>query len=144
MCSSDLEAFAHHVQREGGKASLLAPRGQAFDDLAAVEAALKKAIADNGPVQRVLFGLSLEQADALASVRAAVVLWQALGRLEATAGVRLVAMTSAAATVQEEAVQRPGPAAIAGLLRVVPREFPNVRTRTVRSEEHTSETPVTL
>lgn len=103
-----------------------------FADGAAWERALAAAVAAAGDAPlRLLFAWPLEQGDAEALVHALVALWQAFGRLERTDGLRVVALTSGAARVAAEAIDRPGQAAVAGFLRVVPKEFPGVRTRSV-------------
>ncbi len=133
-------AFAQQVQSAGGRAVVLQPGAAAardgerwtlpFDDAAAWEAALQQVVASGSLPQRLLFALPLEQGDANVLVQALRAMWQAIGRAE-LGGLRAVGLSSGAARVATEAMERPGQGAVAGFLRVVPREFPDVRTRCV-------------
>ncbi len=134
-------AVAAAVRSGGGKACCLrngdgeSRSGDAwtlpFADGAAFDRALQQVTAAHGEPNRILFAWPLEQDDALQLVHAMTALWQALGRVGAGAGVRVLAVTSGAVRVANEAVPHPARAVVAGFLRVVPREYPGVRTRTI-------------
>ena len=134
-------ALAQHVRGQGGSVHVLqhgevpatvgATHTVPFTDAAAIERVLLQLVAAKQTPQRVLFAWPLEQGEALPLVHCLTALWQALGRTELTNGLRLLAVTSGAVRVASEGMQRPGQGAVAGFLRVVPREYPNVRTRCI-------------
>ena len=133
-------AFAAAVRTAGGAAAELRHGdherrdGDVFtlplDDSAAIDRALQQVSAAGAPT-RILFAVALDEDDPVRLVRASTALWQALGRAALTSGVRCLAVTQGAARTAGEAVPRPSGAVVAGFLRVVPREYPNVRTRCV-------------
>ncbi|MCU0863926.1 MAG: SDR family NAD(P)-dependent oxidoreductase [Planctomycetes bacterium] len=119
-------AFVAHVQQHGGRALRL-PAG----DLASVERTLQQGVAGGFRPQRVLFAAALDRGEALSLVQSLLALWQALGRADLANGLRVLGLTHGAVRVAGEAIAAPGQAAVAGFLRVVPREYPDVRTRCV-------------
>jgi acyl transferase domain-containing protein len=105
-----------------------------FTDSAAFDRALQQIVAQRGEPQRILLAWPLEpsvQDDAPRLLHGLLALWQALGRADLAAGVRLLAVTTGAARVANEAMPHPAAAVVAGFLRVVPREYQGARTRTV-------------
>ncbi|MFY9343154.1 MAG: SDR family NAD(P)-dependent oxidoreductase, partial [Planctomycetota bacterium] len=144
--------LARLVREQGGQAVVVqaGPVEQRTDsgfglpvhDVAAWERALQELVATGRTPTRILFALPLEQHDAGELVRALLAMWQALGRCELTRDLRALGVTRLACRVASEGVQRPGQGAVAGFLRVVPREFPGVRTRCVDLDDATSATDV--
>jgi len=102
-----------------------------FTDGAAFDRALQQITAARGEPQRLLFAWPLEQHDASRLVHGLLALWQALGRADLAAGVRVLAVTTGAVRVASEALPHPAAAVVPGFLRVVPREYQGARTRTV-------------
>ncbi|HEX5054373.1 MAG TPA: SDR family NAD(P)-dependent oxidoreductase [Planctomycetota bacterium] len=135
------EAFARHVRGTGGRAVVLAhaatetQKGDVltlpFTDSSAFERALAHVTKAHGAPQRLLFAWPLEQGDGLQLTTALIALWKAIGRGELAADLRLLAVTSGAARVATESMQQPGQGVVPGFLRVVPREYPGVRTRSI-------------
>ena len=132
-------AFLAHVRQHGGRAERL-PSG----DLAAVEPALRQALATGLQPQRLLFAAALDGGDAVRLVQASVALWQALGRADRTTGLRVLGLSRGAVQVAGEAVTAPAQAAVAGFLRVVPREFAGVRTRCIDVDDAALAAPAEL
>ncbi|MCB9878130.1 MAG: SDR family NAD(P)-dependent oxidoreductase [Planctomycetes bacterium] len=139
-----VEVFAGAVRQDGGHATVLMPgaaegrNGHAFvlpfADAAAWERALEVAggapDAGRAPTH-LLLAWPLREADASVLVHGMVAMCQALSRRGLLERLSLLAVTERCASVQGEVVQRPGQGAVAGFLRVVPREFPGVRVRSV-------------
>ncbi|MEZ6036430.1 MAG: SDR family NAD(P)-dependent oxidoreductase [Planctomycetota bacterium] len=139
-----VDAFAAALRQGGGHATVIAPgaaearRGDAFvlpfADAAAWERALEAAgrLPDAGPAPtHLLLAWPLLEGDALALTHGMVAMCQALSRRGLLERLSLLAVTERCTSVHNEAVQRPGQGAVAGFLRVVPREFPGVRVRSV-------------
>ncbi len=121
-------AILGHAAAEGHEAAAwTAP----LDDAAAIARALTQITAAVGTPTRVLFAESLAQHDATTLVTMLVATWQALGRADLTTGVRALGVISGAMRVAGEPITAPDRAAVAGFLRVVPREFDGVRARCV-------------
>lgn len=131
------EALASSVRRSGGKATLVThgatEQQQAgamvlpLADVAAWDRALQTICRDQGEPTHVLYAAALDEHDALPVVVSQIAMFQALGRAGLVEGMRVVALTSGAASVATEAMQHPGLGALAGFLRVLPREFPGAQ-----------------
>ncbi|MBL8756621.1 MAG: SDR family NAD(P)-dependent oxidoreductase [Planctomycetes bacterium] len=148
------DVFAGEVQRHGGRAFVV--RHAAGEDLQADGASLpfgdaaawarvlqQRASVGQTPT-RVLFAWPLEQGDALELTTALLAMWQAFGRADATKDLRCLALTRGACRVASEAMRDPGQGAVAAFLRVVPREFPGVRTRSLDIDAATAPAAVAL
>ncbi|MEO6596882.1 MAG: SDR family NAD(P)-dependent oxidoreductase [Planctomycetota bacterium] len=140
------EAFAQQVRKTGGSAAVFvhganeAVQGDVFtlpfSESGAFERALAQVEKTGGAPQRILFAWPLEQGDGAALVAALIGLWKAIGRSEVPKDLRVLAVTTGAARVATESMQRPGQGVVPGFLRVVPREYPGVRTRCIDVDAH--------
>jgi len=121
-----VDAFAQRVRSQGGTAHVL----RDVD-----EAALVTIAAAGDRPDRVLFADALHEPDAAALVRRYVQAVQALANADLIEELRIVALTSGAQRVADEAVRSFGAAALAGVARVVPREFAGVRALCVDADD---------
>jgi acyl transferase domain-containing protein len=139
------DELARQVQAGGGRVvhvvadALEAQQGDCWRlpiaDAHAWDRALAQITRAHGAPQRVLFALPLTEGDGAALVLALIAMWQALGRAD-QAAVRCLAVTSGACRVATEAMERPGQGVVSGFLRVVPREYPGARTRSIDLDAH--------
>lgn len=137
---SVVDALARKVQEDGGKATFVHDGDERQDGNRYVlpltdPEAWSRAIADwtktSGDCTHVLFAPALEESgglhgDAVALVSAQIAMFQALGRAGQAEELRVLAATSLATVVANETIANPAQGAVAGMLRVVPREFPGV------------------
>ncbi|MGK0518910.1 MAG: acyl transferase domain-containing protein [Planctomycetota bacterium] len=132
------EALANSVRATGGKATVVidgAECGQGdalslpLGDAAAWGRAVDSMTKRSGDPTHVMYAAALDQGsdDAIALVSAQIAMLQALGRAGHAEELRIVAVTSNATVVANEALLRPFQGAVPGMLRVVPREFPGAR-----------------
>jgi acyl transferase domain-containing protein/thioesterase domain-containing protein len=132
--------LSRQVQASGGRVAHLvgdakeAQQGDCWKfplgDSHAWDRALSQITKAHGAPQRILFALPTTEGDGPALVLALVAMWQALGRAD-QAAVRCLSVTSGACRVATEPMERPGQGVVPGFLRVVPREYPGARTRSV-------------
>ncbi|HEB54456.1 MAG TPA: SDR family NAD(P)-dependent oxidoreductase, partial [bacterium] len=114
-----------------------------LDDVDALERATA-GFARSDRQRRVLFAAALDDHDATRLTWRMIALLQALARHDVVDGTRFVALTAHALAVAGEPLRHPGPAALAGLLRVVPREFQQVRAVAVDVDEAAMAEPAVL
>lgn len=100
-------------------------------DGAAVARAVQECVDHGGAPARVLLLLAMDELPVTTLATGLLHLLQALGRADALAGSRLLGVTDRAASVGDTPCREPGQAIVAGFLRVVPREYPGARARTV-------------
>jgi acyl transferase domain-containing protein len=124
------DAAAAEVRQHGGVAATIG--ADQLGDPAQWERAF--AALDDRAHKRVLYARGLDDGAAEVLTRELVAMFQGMGRADWSGDVRVLAVTGNAASVTSEAVQRPGQGAIAGFLRVVPREFPDVRVASVDAD----------
>ncbi|MCK5940931.1 MAG: SDR family NAD(P)-dependent oxidoreductase, partial [Planctomycetes bacterium] len=132
LCVGDAlaEALAAEVRSHGGTAQ--AVRGADLTDVAAWERAF--ASVEDRAHKRVLFARGLTEPGAETLVRELVAMFQGMARAGWGGDVRVLSVTGDAVSVAGEPVRGPGQGAIAGFLRVVPREFPNVQVACVDAD----------
>jgi len=133
-----VEAMASHVRDSGGKASVELPS----TDAAAWDRVVEK-LGGDGPTH-VLVAVPTSEQDATHLVQSQVAMFQALARAGLVEGMRVIAVTTGAATVANEAMQRPEHGAVAGFLRVLPREFPEAQAICVDVDEQALKQPIKL
>ncbi|MFK7739778.1 MAG: SDR family NAD(P)-dependent oxidoreductase [Planctomycetota bacterium] len=105
-----------------------------FDDVEAWGRALAATVERSGVPDRILFAHALTEDDATRLVHTLVAMFQAFGRVQPDGGQRVLALTQGAAAVADEPLRRPWQGAVAGFLRVVPREFLCVSTTCVDAD----------